>query len=74
VALAGFIDEAAEAKRLEKQIAEKQKALAGVQSKLSNEKFVSSAPPEVVQQQRDALADLQKQIATLEENLRDMRG
>ena len=74
VALAGYIDEAAEAKRLEKQIAEKQKALAGVKSKLSNEKFVSSAPPEVVQQQRDALADIEKQIATLEENLRDMRG
>jgi valyl-tRNA synthetase len=74
VALAGYIDEAAEAKRTEKQIAEKQKALAGVQAKLSNEKFVSSAPPEVVQQQRDALADLQKQIATLEENLRDLRG
>jgi hypothetical protein len=28
----------------------------------------------VVQQQRDALADIEKQIATLEENLRDMRG
>ncbi|MBM3978684.1 MAG: valine--tRNA ligase [Planctomycetes bacterium] len=74
VALAGHIDEAAEAKRLEKQIADKKKSLEGTKAKLANEKFVSSAPAEVVQAQRDLLADIEKQIASLEENLKELKG
>lgn len=74
VSLAGLIDVAAEAKRLEKQIGDKRKSLEGTKAKLSNEKFVNSAPPEVVQQQRDQLADIEKQIATLEENLKDLQS
>jgi valyl-tRNA synthetase len=73
VSLAGLIDLEAEAKRLEKHIADKEKSRDGVKAKLANEKFVSGAPPEVVQQQRDLLADIEKQIATLEENLQDLR-
>ena len=73
VSLAGLIDPAAEAKRLEKQIADKRKALAGVQAKLGNEKFVGSAPAEVVQQQRDLAADLENQIRTMEANLKDLQ-
>lgn len=73
VHLAGLIDPAAEAKRLEKQVADKRKALAGVQAKLGNEKFVGSAPAEVVQQQRDLATDLENQIRTLEANLADMQ-
>jgi valyl-tRNA synthetase len=69
-----LIDAAAEAKRLEKQIEAKRKSLEGTRAKLGNEKFVSSAPPEVVQQQRDALADIEKQIATMEENLKDLKS
>ncbi|AWM37904.1 Valine--tRNA ligase [Gemmata obscuriglobus] len=74
VSLAGLIDAAAEMKRLEKQIADKRKALDGTRAKLANEKFVNSAPAEVVQQQRDLLADIEKQIATLEENLKDLQS
>ncbi|MFO0801024.1 MAG: valine--tRNA ligase [Gemmataceae bacterium] len=73
VHLAGYIDPAAEATRTEKQIADKRKQLDGVTAKLANEKFVSGAPAEVVQQQRELVADLQNQIRTLEENLRDLR-
>jgi valyl-tRNA synthetase len=73
VDLAGKIDVPAEIKRLEKQIADKQKQLAGVEAKLANEKFVSGAPPEVVQQQRDAVTDLGNQIRAMEENLRELR-
>src|SRR5437763_15781 len=68
VSLAGLIDRAAEAKRLEKQIAEKRKQLDGVKAKLANEKFVGSAPAEVVQQQRDLAAELEGQIRAMEEN------
>jgi valyl-tRNA synthetase len=74
VPLAGLIDPAAEAKRLEKQIADKRKALDAVRAKLANEKFVAGAPPEVVQQQRESAADLEKQVAALEENLKDMQA
>ena len=74
VALAGHIDEAAEAKRLEKQIVDKKKSLEGTKAKLANEKFVSSAPAEVVQAQRDLLADIEKQITSLEENLKELKG
>ncbi|MBX9623156.1 MAG: valine--tRNA ligase [Gemmataceae bacterium] len=73
VSLAGLIDPAAEAKRLEKQLADKRKSLAGVQAKLGNEKFVGSAPAEVVQQQRDLAADLENQIRTMEANLKDLQ-
>ncbi|HEX4610220.1 MAG TPA: valine--tRNA ligase [Urbifossiella sp.] len=73
VALAGLIDPAAEAKRLEKQLADKRKQLDGVKAKLANEKFVASAPAEVVQQQRDLVTDLEGQIRATEENLKDLQ-
>jgi len=74
VSLEGLIDVAAEIKRLEKQIIDKKKTLDGVKLKLANEKFVSGAPAEVVQQQKDLVVDLEKQIAALEENLRDLKS
>jgi len=74
VSLRGLIDPAAEAKRLEKQLAEKRKHLLATQGKLQNASFVDKAPPEVVQQQRDLVVDLQNQIAVLEENLRDLQS
>jgi valyl-tRNA synthetase len=73
VSLEGLIDVTWEIKRLEKQIADKRKSLEGTKAKLANEKFVSSAPAEVVQQQRDLAADIEKQIAAMEENLQDLR-
>ncbi|MBA2227304.1 MAG: valine--tRNA ligase [Thermogemmata sp.] len=74
VPLAGLIDLAAEVRRLEKQLAEKRKACETVQSKLANDKFVQNAPPEIVQQQRELLHDLTRQIAALEENLRELQA
>ncbi len=73
VSLLGLIDPAAEAKRLEKQLAEKKKHLQGSQAKLQNASFVEKAPPEVVQQQRDLVSDLQNQIAVMEGNLRELQ-
>jgi len=72
VSLKGLIDPAAECKRLEKQLAEKRKHLQTTQGKLSNENFVKNAPPEVVQQQQDLVAELQNQITMIEENLRGL--
>ena len=73
VSLRGLIDVAAEIKRLGKQLAELTRRLQGAQGKLANDAFVSRASPEVVQQERDRVVDLQRQIAAIEENLRDLR-
>jgi valyl-tRNA synthetase len=73
VSLAGLIDVDAEAKRLEKQLAEKRKHLQGARAKLQNESFTSKAPPEIVRQQREMVADLENQILVLEGNLRELR-
>jgi valyl-tRNA synthetase len=73
VSLRGLIDPAAETKRLEKQLAEKQKFLQSTQAKLANPSFVDKAPPEVVQQQRDQTAELEKQIQVIKLNLDELR-
>jgi valyl-tRNA synthetase len=73
VSLQGLIDTAAEIQRLEKQRAERQKQLQSARAKLANPNFVGKAPPEVVQQQRDLVADLEKQIQTIEENLHELQ-
>ena len=61
VSLAGLIDVAAETRAGEATGGEAQ-ASAGGRAKLDNANFVDKAPAEVVQQQRDLVADLQKQI------------
>ncbi len=73
VSLVGLIDAAAEIKRLEKQIAEKQKSLSGTLAKLSNESFVKNAPPEVLTIQKNQAADAESQIRILEANLAELR-
>jgi valyl-tRNA synthetase len=72
VSLEGLIDVAAEIKRLEKQLAEKRKFLQSIQAKLENANFVAKAPAEVVQQQRDQVVELEKQIATIMANLQEL--
>jgi valyl-tRNA synthetase len=67
-----LIDRAAETARLQKQLAEKLKHLQAARAKLGNASFVERAPAEIVQQQRDLVADLQNQIKAIEENLRDL--
>jgi valyl-tRNA synthetase len=72
VSLRGLIDRAAERARLKKQRAEIQKHLQAAQAKLANENFVKKAPPEVVQQQRDAVADLEAQLRAIDDTLREL--
>jgi len=73
VSLKGLIDPAAETKRLDKQLGEKRKQLSGAEAKLKNANFVKNAPPEIVQQQHDSIAELHKQIATIEVNIKDLQ-
>jgi valyl-tRNA synthetase len=71
VPLAGMIDLEEERQRLEKEISQKEQFLNGVERKLANQQFVTKAPDEVVererQKKRDATAELQRLRANLEE-------
>ncbi len=73
VSLRGLIDVAAEGKRLEKQLAEKRKHLQGTKAKLENRNFTDKAPADVVQQQRDLVADLENQLRAMEANLQELQ-
>jgi valyl-tRNA synthetase len=73
VPLRGLIDVPAEIQRLDKQLAEKRKHLQGAQAKLENASFRGKAPPEVVEQQRALVADLQNQIQVMEDNLQSLK-
>jgi valyl-tRNA synthetase len=72
VSLKGLVDAAEEKQRLEKQRAEKQRFLQTIRAKLENPSFTERAPAEVVQQQRDLVADLESQIQVLETNLNEL--
>jgi valyl-tRNA synthetase len=73
VSLVGLIDQKAERARLEKQKAELQKAIQAARAKLENKNFVDRAPAEVVQAERERLADLERQLLAVEENLRELQ-
>ncbi|NLE59731.1 MAG: class I tRNA ligase family protein [Planctomycetes bacterium] len=63
--VANVIDAAAERKRLEKDLAGLDKQIAGIEGKLSNAGFVERAPAEVVQRERERLAELQAKRQTV---------
>ncbi len=65
VDVSAFIDVEAEQKRLTKLRDEKTKFIASMTAKLANEKFVASAPPEIVQGQRDKLAETEAELASI---------
>ena len=66
------VDVEAEKARLEKQKDQIAKQLKGVEGKLGNENFISRAKPEVVEQARNKLAELQEQLAAVEKHLAEL--
>jgi valyl-tRNA synthetase len=72
--MTGLIDEAAERAKLEKERGKVAGGIKGKQAKLSNEKFTSSAPPEIVQREREGLAQLEEQLKAIESAIRDLQG
>ena len=64
------VDPAAERTRLEKELAYTIGFRDSVQKKLSNEKFVANAKPDVLERERQKLADAETKIAALEQALR----
>ncbi|MEX2693699.1 valine--tRNA ligase [Rhizobium mongolense] len=63
--LGSLIDLSVEKTRLEKAITKTEGEIARINGKLSNEKFVANANPDVVEAERERLAEFQSQIASL---------
>ncbi len=74
VPLGNLIDAEAECAKAEAEIKRLQGFMAGIEKKLSNERFVQNAPAQVVELERKKVADAQSKIAALEETLRSLRG
>ncbi|MGD8320108.1 MAG: valine--tRNA ligase [Gemmatimonadota bacterium] len=72
--LEGVIDLDRERERLRAEIERIRGQLAGTEKKLANEAFVTRAPEEVVQKERDKAASLRDQASKLEEKLGALEG
>ena len=70
--MAELVDLAAEKARIEKELAKARKDIEGQERKLANENFVSRAPEQVVNAEREKLAKAQALAANLEESLKNL--
>ena len=71
--LGDLIDVEAEIAKAEAELKHLEGFLAGVEKKLSNERFVANAPAAVVELERKKQSDAQSKIATLRETLAALR-
>ncbi len=74
VPLTGVVDIGKLRERWRKRLSELTRELERVQARLSNPQFVERAPAEVVDAERQRLADLQAQLETLQRRLRSLEG
>ena len=72
--LQGLINIEEEITRLEKELDKLNKEVERVQKKLANEKFVSKAPSQVVEEERAKEKDYVEKRATIQERLEELRG
>ena len=74
IPLEGIVDLQAELQRQKKEREKLKGFIAGHAKKLENESFVAKAPAAVVEQIRETLAGLQKQLDSVEEIIRQLGG
>jgi len=72
VPLKGIIDLEVEKKRKKEEIAQKQKSIDGLQSRLSNDVFVSKAPEEIITKEKERLDTLSKEVNELKSVLANL--
>ncbi|TAG59631.1 MAG: valine--tRNA ligase, partial [Oscillatoriales cyanobacterium] len=70
IPLAGVVDLAALRGKLEKKLAKVEAEIKHTAARLTNQKFVDKATPDVVQGARDALAESEKQAEILRDRLK----
>jgi len=69
IELDGIIDFEAERKRLEKEIADKERYIASLETKLGNKNFVERAKPEIIEAEKKKLEDAKQQIVDSKSHL-----
>lgn len=74
VPLEGLIDLGVERQRIQKEIDRLQAQLAGLKKKLANEQFVSRAPKDVVDKERNKQADFTEKLNKLKDNLSQLNA
>jgi len=67
--LLGAVDAEKERARLTKEITDKEKLVAGLESRLSNEEFAAKAPAVLVEKERVRLAELKEEVRSLKERV-----
>lgn len=72
IPLEGLIDLDIEILRLQKEITRLEGSLAGIEKKLSNEKFVANAAPEIVEKERAKQKDWRENLIKLKEILENL--
>jgi valyl-tRNA synthetase len=72
IPMAGKADPAREREAIGKELDYLRGFLVSVEKKLSNEKFVSSAPPQVIETERKKKADAEAKITSLAESLKNL--
>jgi len=70
--LSGLVDTGKEKERLNKEIAAVEPYLIGLEKKLSNQEFVSHAPKEVVEKEKQKLSEGQEKLKKLKEQLKNL--
>jgi len=70
--VADLIDLAEEKTRLTKEIEKLEKDISGIEKKLANEKFVSRAPPEIIEEQHSRKAEAEAAIEKLKAALKQL--
>jgi valyl-tRNA synthetase len=70
--LAGMIDLDAERARLQKEVSQFEKRISASKTKLANPGFIQKAPAQVVEKEREKLADLELQAAKTWERLKEL--
>lgn len=73
IPMVGAIDIEAEIKKIEEELKYTKGFLISVQKKLSNERFVSNAPDQVIEIERKKQADAEGKIETLKKSLKGLR-
>jgi valyl-tRNA synthetase len=68
IPLEGLIDVEKEKTKAENRLAELEKFIAGLESRLSNKEFVSKAPAEIIAQQKESLARARVEAGQLRKN------
>jgi len=69
LSLDGLIDLKAEINKLEKQKLELEKWLIGARAKIANEKFISKAPPELVENTKNQITTTEEKLKAINENI-----